>query len=478
MPTLLSETLRQVIAEHNIVISHLAQEIEIDRTTLQHIISGRRLPKKAQMEKLLFVIPIPDTQKIILRQAYEATVQGSDKFKQQEKVKAIIEKIAFVSMLKPVDAAPLISEPVLSTGESEDLYGELAINNALQSLIGGEDKSISFFMPSNFSFFYDTLFSKYVTSPELFVTCFFPISNEPNRKLSDLEYFEAFIPFCTSAKQSFQAYYMRGQSALHDNAIVPFPYFVYTSKYILLLSADMNHAVLTSQKAFLQMYHKKCQSLLSMSSPLLSSPSVSELLLLFPYVNSPKDITSSIENQPCFQSYLTKQLISKYTMINSKENAAIIEIYTKYIDGIQKEPNFFSAFGREGLMFFVETGILAVWPPTLGKPFELPDRIKILERMLHDIKNDKFHCRMIDASKLTIPLISTVIGVRRNTFIIYCLDYANGNVKNICLTEKNIVEAFADFFKNLPSSHLVHSKEETVKAFEDALEKLRAMMPK
>ena len=474
--SLLSETLRKMIEDHHIVITRFAQLAEIDRTTLQHIIGGRRTPNKAQMDKLLKVIPIPAHKKTTLRQAYELTIAGPDKFKQQEKVKAIVEKIAFASMLKPGDTAPPQSTSVPNIGESEDLHGLLAIKSALTSIIGAEEHSVSFFMPSDFPFFYDTLFAKYMTTKELSVTCFFPITNESGNKMSDLEYFESFIPFVASPKHSFQAYYIRGQSPLHDTSIIPFPYFVYTSKYVFLLSADMAHAILTKQEPFVQMYREKCQNLLSMSSPLLLSHTISDLLLLFPHVNSPKDITSSIENQPCFQSYLTEELIDKYIRINSEEDAAIVEIYREYIAGIQREPNFFSAFGREGLAFFVETGTLAVWPPTLGSPFELPDRIKMLERMLSDIKNDKFHCRMIDTTKLTIPLASTVIGVRRNTFLIYCLDYENGNVKNVCLTEKNIVEAFADFFSNLPNTFLVHSKEETVAVFEDALTELRLMM--
>ena len=477
MPTLLSEALRQTITDYSIVITHLAQMMEVDRTTLQHIIGGRRLPSKMQMDKLLQVIPIPTHKKAMLLQAYEVATHGPDKFKQQEKVKSIIEKIAFTSMMKPIGVTPSQSITVPSTDETEDLYGIFAINNSLINIIGEESESVSFFMPSNFSFFYDALFSKYVTAEALSVTCFFPISNGIGNTMSDLEYFESFIPFFASPKHGFKAHFMRGQNPLNDTSIVPFPYFVCTSKCVFLLSADMNHAILTRQEAFVHMYHEKCQNLLSMSTPLLLSPSLSDFLLFFPYDNSPGDITSSIENQPCFQYHLTNHLIEKYTTVNSEEGTAFIELYKKYIYELQKEPNFFSAFGREGLMHFAETGILAVWPPAIGKPFDVFDRIEILQRMLHGIKNDEFHCRMVDTSKLTIPLTPTVVGVRRNTLLIMCLDYENGNVKNICLTEKNIVGVFADFFNNLPNSHLVHSKEETVKAFEAALGKLRLMLP-
>ena len=477
MATLLSETLRQIIAEYGVVITNLAQMMEIDRTTLQHIISGKRSPNKMQMDKLLQFISIPTNKKTMILQAYEATIHGADKFKQHEKIKSIIEKIAFSSMVKPASAVPSHRATITSTCETEDLYGILAINQSIINVVNDENESVSFFMPPNFSFFYDTLFAKFITSETLSVTCFFPISDGTGNAMSDLEYFESFIPFFASQKHGFQAHFMRGQNPLNDTSIVPFPYFISTSTHVLLLSADMNHAILTKQETFMQMYHEKCQNLLSISSPLCSYPSFSDLLLFLPNSNSPKDITSSIENQPCFQFFLTKQLIEKYTIINSEEDAAFINLYKKYICDLQKEPNFFCAFGSEGLMHFVETGILAVWPPSLTGPFDVPDRIEMLERMLLGIKNDEFHCRMIDTSKLTLPLTSTVVGVSRNTLRIMCLDYDNGNVKNIFLTEKNIVGVFTDFFNSLPNLHLVHSKEETVKAFEAALMKLKTMQP-
>ena len=472
MSTLFSETLRKTIAEHNVVVTHLAHMAEIDRTTLQHFASGRRMPSKEQMNKLLHAISIPAHKKKVLLQAYELTTTGPDKFRQQEKIKAIIEKIAFASMAKPNLTAPPKSTPVSNSAESEELHSPLAINNALANIINEEEDMVSFFMPPGFSFFYDTLFVKYMTSPTLKATCFFPISNKIGNIMSDLEYCESFIPFFASPKHSFQIYFMLSQSDLHDTSIVPFPYFILTSRHVLLLSADMTNAILTRQESFVRIYRKKCQDFLDISTPLYMSPQLGDLVPFFPNYNPSKDVFASIENQPCFQSYLTEQIVEKYAIINSEEDAALVQKYMEFIHELKKEPDLFHAFGREGLDYFVETGHIAVWPPSLGKPLDVPDRIRMLERMLHDIKNDKFHCRMVDGSKFTIPRPTVTIAVRRKTLFIQCLDYGNGNVKNICLTEENIVNAFANFLSNLPNTPLIHSKEETIKAFEAALTKL------
>ena len=501
MPTLLSETLREVITAHSIVVAQLAKQTEINRTTLQHIISGRRVPSKEQMDRLLLAIPIPEQQKTVLRQAYEFTTHGPDKFEQREKVKTIIEKIAFASMGElSVTTPPQISgDPGGALGEApggvpsgasgeapdgassgipgtrkaENLYGIPAIHDALVNIIAEEEDSVSFFMPPNFPFFYDTLLAKYTTSQTLALTCFFPMSNEADNIIPDLEYCEAFIPFFASPKYSFQAYYMRGQNALSDASIVPFPYFVLTSRFVLLLSADMAHALLTKEDAFVRMYHKKCQGFLNISSPLYTAPPLEELIMFLPQTPS-KDVFAALENQPCFQYYLTEQIIKKYAIATTAEHIALVQKYTKYINEMKKEPDLFSAFGQEGLDYFVETGYISVWPPSLGKPLGVSDRIKLLQRMLNDIKSDVFNCRLVDASKFTIPSRTVTIAIRRKTLFVQCLDYAGGNVKNICLTEKNIVDAFTDFLSNLPKTGLLHSKEETVSAFEAALEKLRA----
>ena len=472
MPILFSEALRKAITEHNVVVTQLAQTTEINRTTLQHIISGRRVPNKEQIDKLLIAIPVPTQHKTVLRQAYDFTTHGPSKFAQREKVKTIIEKIAFVAMSEPSVPTPPQISGAPSARESENLHGVPAINDALVSIIAEEDNFVSFFMPPNFSFFYDTVLAKYTTSQSLAVTCFFPMSNEIDNLIPDLEYCEAFIPFFASPKYSFQAYYMRGQTALSDASIIPFPYFVLTSRFVLLLSADMTHAILTKEKAFVRMYHKKCQGFLNISSPLYTAPPLEELIMFFPQTPS-KDVFAAIENQPCFQYYLNEQIIKKYAIATTYEHVALVQKYAKYINEMKKEPDLLSTFGQEGLDSFVETGYISVWPPSLGKPLDVPDRIKLLQRMLNDIKNDVFNCRLVDASKFTIPRPTVTIAVRRKTLFVQCLDYAGGNVKNICLTERNIVEAFTDFLSSLPTTELIHTKEETVRAFEDALAKLR-----
>ena len=472
MATLFIDTLRKAITEHNVVVTHLAHMAEIDRTTLQHFVSGRRIPSKEQMNSILHAISIPAHKKKVLLQAYEFTTTGSDRFRQQEKIKAIIEKIAFASMIKPNVNAPPKSAPVPNSAESEELHGPFAINNALANIIGEEEHIVSFFMPPGFSFFYDTLFAKYMTSPTLKTTCFFPISNGVGNVMTDLEYCESFIPFFASPKHSFQIYYMLNQSDLHDTSIVPFPYFVLTSRHVLLLSADMTHAILTRQESFVRIYQKKCQDFLDISTPLYTSPPLGDLITLFLNDIPLKSDFAALENQPCFQYYLNEQIVKKYAIIGSKEDAELAQKYMKYILQMKEEPALIHAFGREGLDYFVDTGYIAVWPPSLGKPLDVPDRIKLLQRMLHDIKSDTFHCRMVDSTKFTIPRPTVTIAVVRKTLFIQVLDYSGGNVKNICLTEKNIVDAFTDFLTNLPNTHLVHSKEETVKVFESALKKL------
>lgn len=476
MSTVLSEALRKVIAEHSVVVAHLAKDTSIDRTTLQHIIGGRRSPNKSQIDKILYHIPIPEHKKKMVFQAFEITTRGADRYQQQEKVKTVIEKIAFASAMKPSFTAPNVNGAATPNAEeSEELHGILAINNALINIINQEEESVSFFMPSHFPIFYDTLFVKYMTSQTLAVTCFFPMSNEEGGIIHDLEYCESFIPFFASPKHSFRAYYMREQSSLHDTSIIPFPYFVHTSKHVLLLSADMKHAILTGQETFVRIYGKKCREFLNVASPLFLSPPLGDMIMFFPNKSSSKDVFAALENQPCFQYYLTEQIIKKYAVPTSKEQAELVEKYTKYIHDMIQEPDLFSAFGQEGLDYFVETGYIAVWPPSLGKPLDVPDRIELLERMLHDIKNDVFHCRLVDASKFTIPRPTVTIAIRRKTLFVQVLDYKGGNVKNICLSEKNIVDAFSDFLANLPDTNLIHSKKETVRAFETALERLKVL---
>ena len=475
--SIFADALKKIVDENNIVRSRLAETTGIERTTLQHILSGKRAPRKEQVDQIIAALPIPPHEKTRLMQTYEISEYGKDKFQQRSKIKEIVEKVATASAIQLKTPAPVKSGSVnADVIEDEDLYGTSAINSALLRILQEENENVTFFMPSDFSFFYNTLFAQFIAKPSLKIDCMLPLSNSKNNVMLNLEYFEAFIPFFVAPKYDFQAYYVyENIRCPRDNAIIPFPFFVCTDRYVFALSCDMNNAFLTKSEPVLQAYKKMCKTFLKTATPFYMKPSLSELVASYPRYDYTTEYLFIISSQPCFQLCIDEKMGQKYVTLNSEEDAALVQQYNEYLVDLRKDRDFFIAFSQEGLDSFVKTGHIDMLPPHLVKPFDVPDRIQILRRILQGTNNDAFRCRLINTSKFTPPNKATHLVVRGRAMTIEHLDYVTPNLKIAFLTEEFIVDAFTDFFHYLPNTDFVYSKTETVKAFEAALEKLEAM---
>jgi len=469
-----SETLRNIIQEHNIVITRLAQSAELDRTTLQHILSGKRMPNREQVDKLLYVITVPPREKTQLLQAYEITQHGTDKFRSRKKVKEIIEKLTSVpaSRLNLPSFSPV--SPADPEGNAiEALYGTPAINNVITRILHEEEEEVVFFMPPGFTFFYDSLLARFAACPTLSATCLLSLPNAKSSTMPNLEYLEDLIPLFALAKQDFQAHYIYDDNFSYGISATPLPYFVFTSRYILPLSAEQDFAILTNSESAMQIYRSICQNFISLSRPLYTTPTLPELIAAYSQQQFLEHPLCFIENQPNFQWYLTEHILQKCFIPESEEYASLISQYKEFLAKLRRVIQPFGVFGQEGLNLFVDTGRIAIWPPALTRPLDVSDRTTCLQHMIRDVESDTFPYRLVNSAKFTIPHHAISIGIKGNSLLISCFDYVTPNLKNICLTEEFILDAFTDFFQQLPNSDLVHSKEETLKVLNAALEKLK-----
>ena len=475
-----SDALKKSFEENKINRTHLAYVTGIDRTTIQHFINGRRMPRKDQWEAIRENLSVSPRERENLNHEYKIAVDGVDVVRQREKVKTIIEKIAMTPALNLNHSVFSLNDrpphhPVRAV-ETEDLYGSLAINNALIRILQEEKEEVTFFMPHNYSFFYNTLFAQYTMTPTQKVVSLMAISNAKKRTMINLDYLEMFIPFFISAKHDFQAYYVYSDSGFpHDNTIVPFPYFVYTSRYVLALSSEMDRGFLTKTGSIMRAYKNAFRSFLSIAHPLYHMPTLPELVASYPRHEESVEFHSLIASQPYFQMYLDQNWVEKNCVVNSEEDALLVRQYADFLKTLKAGLHFSVAFTQEGLDAFVETGRIQMLPPSLVNPLDIPDRVNIMRLLLNDIQNNELKCRLVNTSKFTIPHKTTHVSVLGRTLTIEHLDYDTPNVKIIHLTEEFIVEAFSEFTQYLPGTDFLHSKSETVKAFEAALEKLEAM---
>ena len=472
-----SVTLGAIIKENNINIYQLALASGIDRTTLHKVIKGDRTLKREQLSSLLSMMAITPHEKEMLMRSSELINGGETLIKQRQKVKTIIEDIGHISSanIKSIPETEAATPINTDREETTALYGKFAVNIAITEIIQHEKNYIYFSMPCSYRFFYDSLFSRYSSCVDLSINCFISFCKPNKNALENLDILESLIPFLMSSKNNFQANFIYSNTSLNDLFAIPFPYFIHTSRHSLLISANLDYGIFTANQSIHECYQTISNDLIQISSQLLVNIESVEELLSFYSKNLPSNaaVLDFIENQPCLLKYITRQMLEKY-LINSDSNN-LLEQFNDYIQRIRSQfRGKANVFTKEGLDFFLDTGIITILPPNYMSPFNVPDRVLLLRNMLNDLMSDNVHFRLIDDTKFKIPGCFSIGIINNMSLLITRLEYGANAAKNIKITEQSIVNAFSDFFVNLYNSEYTYTKEETIQAIIDSLKKLES----
>ena len=473
--------LRQVAQDRDVSIARLAKLSGIDRTTLHKFISGERTPKKSQAETLSSAMALLPHERERLLEAFEVSYYGDNVFYQRKQIQSIIENITNIHNMRYS-----VSELSNITTKSKPLHkaiecfsGEHAVNSIISEIIFDENQVINFSMPQDSPFFYSQLFTKYSVCDSLAINCFVAFSKQKNSPVN-LNILANIMPFFVSHKAMFQAYYIYSDIDEIDLQTIPFPYFIQTSQFTLLLSSGLERAVLLQDEVFYGIYQQKCQDLMRSAKALLERICDPNLLLECYAKRLAGDMQLSgrgpdslgIESQPCISIYLDKLTIRKYATSLISENYSIINRFSQYVAGIRaRMQGQTSIFTKDGINSFANTGIIQSIPSNCVKPLDISDRIRLLRYMLNDTISNQINYRLMDSAQLSFPFgLSITCGCFSNSPIVFSDFQSDPDATAVIqIDEPSISGAFVDFFNYLPNSNFILSKDETVQAIEEAL---------
>ncbi|MCL1879569.1 MAG: helix-turn-helix domain-containing protein [Actinomycetia bacterium] len=422
--SLFGEQLRHAQQGSGVSVSELARLSGIERTTLHKFISGERMPKLQQVETLLQAMSLSPDEKAELLATFEVTRSGEGQFRQRQKVLSVIKDIsqAYSAGLPSNDRdSVLIEPPEILRRETESLSGEFTINNLIAELISGEEHILYFSMPHDYQFFYDLLLKKHLASPKLTGNGFFSFVKAKKAYLN-LNILAAIAPFLTLGDR-FLAYYVYSDAERKDLFAVPFPYFIHSSRYTLLLSEGLNRAIVSKNNAIRDSFQITCMDYLEASSMLLSRGSMITQLL--------DDCSYSQTDDPTGGD--------------------------------------FRIIGFDGQLSFVETGQLSMLPPDRLDPFDDEGRRRQLQKLLAEAIGNTAKVRLLNPAKLALPNGFFLANLGGRSLVLSDAYDARSTGRIIRIAESSLVGAFSDFFVNVPDSDLTFSKAETIQAIQDAL---------
>jgi len=420
-------------------------------------------------------------------QCYEICTVGEHRHIQRQQVKNLIVNIAELTHFSlpqefPAGTMRTAQQP---DKEYQAVYGEFAVYNLLEEIINDaftyHDSNIYFFMPADYSFFFDTLFIQYSRNNQVRIKClleFQRTANKLEKSTTNLDALYTLIPFLSLPRNGFEAFYIYSDYPVHKTSVLVMPYYIITNNTVINLSPDLRTAVAQRNQIVTNGYLHSFLEILAHTKPLMKQCSLIDSISHYhdSCASIIRDtITYSIEPHPCFEKYFTTEIIDAHLKDSVPNRNMLLNSVAEYYRTLAsaKFKNIL-LFSKEGFIDFTDFGVLSFLPEQYYSKFSAEERTWLIRRLLHDIREEKQETRLINQAKFRVSNSAalTVIGESSINITIRPPDNNLHYSKIIHIDEISIVDAFHDFMQSILDTDLVHTKEETINLLENALEKL------
>lgn len=449
----------------------------IERTKLQRIKNGQRLPSNEDIEKISRALSLTVFEKKRLYQALEIETIGEDKYKSRGCTKQFLEDLFYVFQNSTDSKINFISnnsitlkdETITVNGllETQKLVnwivkGEASIENDIFILTNDEDN------PILNAIYYDLSNNPKIKLRHVFALK--PHNECYNSYYSNIKFITTIYPIFLS-QTDYTAYYYYSNPT--DDFL--FSSYIITNNISVSISYDFKSAVITKNKDVIAVHKRLCELKKKQSYPLIIKINLFEDYIDY-YTKRIRELSKNenklitLEYEPCILPFVSNELLQKYIHNDFLNND---EIYKKALSIFSLYGNYdikISIFTENGLKSFLHTGKISEIPDYLYSPVSVKDRISILRSVCQFARNyGKIELHLIDEKKMHIPHNLRYCGTGQiDDFFILMSKEANNN-SMFQLNECGFSKPFFDFVNSLIDTDLVLSNEQTVEFIENAI---------
>ena len=477
------DALKQHFDENEINISSLSRQCGIDRTTIQHMVGGRKdykLPSYDALKAVLKCLRMTPGERKYTEELYTIEKIGVHNYVGRQYVKGIIEQIAALHNPDVLRHSVIVSGSVnLDTADCV-FTGANAVNSVLQAVFAEEiavnsNPHICLNVPFSYAYLKQTLLQSYweqdgrLEIKHLVILSKSPKANQ--NKNINLETISDILPFAFCLGNGYRAKYYYSSIEAENELLLTMPYYLLTAKRLLLMSGDFTSALLITDVRMIDEYrnafersYNQCQNLIEhLDNPLEIFDAYSDCII--------DDCPAySAQGYPCFFQYLSEDIIYRHARMESPNAGETVAGLVTYIANFSRM-NITDYFSMNGLEAFARSGRLEVFSEMEANPFTVEDRITILESACSEIEGGG-KTRLVDSSKISLSNWAIVSTINNNSLQFY---HQNQGVYHYCIIkEASIVNAFVDFFESLSQSDMVFSAEETLSVIRGYIDELRS----
>lgn len=475
--TLFTQRIEELIIESGETVQTLAELGKINRSTLQRVKSGERLPSKTFFHGMCKALRLSVAEEAELKSLLEMETIGQRNYYNRKAIVSIIETISELTE----HTIPFSKEISLKNGETLEstptdgmqiVRGQTNVRRIVENaidceLFSSENPQIRQVVPYDWDAVYDYIFQQMMGSVKNLI--FQDIVSFPEN-CSEADADQSLLAFKKLAALSLlnnvdhqsRFYYRSSDGSQVEGGF--FPYYLLTSDRLITLSKDLATAVVYRESELYPVYDAFFSELLNNSIPFIQeSRDLFEIYAL----DEALQTKHMVEPLPCFARYFTNEMIERKMNRDFPYFEELMSAAIPYYEKFQAESQAMSnIFSLKYLRQFMDDGSLYL-PEEVVHPFSVEERMRLIKQLHADLMGNERKCFAINEDRLFMnsavefsnedPILRLILHYRRDDETIF---------KHLAIRETNIIHAFDDFFDSLPTSDYVLTKAETIAGIE------------
>lgn len=475
--SLFTQRIEELILDSGETVQALAEIGKIDRTTLQRVKSGERLPSKNIFFGLSKALRLSAAEGEELKNLLQMETIGQRNYYNRKAIVGLIETISELTE----HTIPFSKEISLKNGEAlknsptdgmEIVRGQTnvlrMVENAIDcELFASESPQIRQVISYDWDAVYDYIFQQMMGSEKNLVLqdiVSFPQNCSESEADQSLLAFKKLAALSLLNNVDYQSRFYYRSSDGHPMDGGMFPYYLLTSNRLITLSKDLTTAVVYWDAGLYQVYAGYFSELLDNSTPFIQ-----ESRDLFEIYALEDALPTKLVMQPipCFSRYYTNEMIEKQLNRDFPYADALLAAAIPFYDKFRADNKWMvDVFSLKYLRQFMDDGY-SYLPEEMVHPFAAEERLQLIKQLHADLVASERKCFAINEDRLFTN--SAVEFSKEDPTLRLILHYQRGDetiFKHLAINEANIIHAFDDFFDSLPTSDYVLSKAETIAEIE------------
>lgn len=474
-----AKALRNYVRKLNIKIQNLSTVSGVDRTLIQKMMKGERVPADPiVVERLINVMMLTPSQAEEFRNLYHIARIGKSIYTRHLLVKQLFESFGeYRNYNSPLVKTEYLHQ-FLEASDNLILSDSHEVNHIVKTVLEAESMnpngSIKLIVQPEYTFLIELIAILGDNNPSLnFEHIFFlqkSILEEDENKYN-LNCIQNIVPLIVSCcEYSPRIYYEDITAHVTNTSILPF--MILTEDRVISISSDFTYGIVYQNPSAHRLFTKIFDSILLKTTPLLQKfINPMEYYNYYSSMETGNDTNEgilgfrySMFSQPCLMFFLTEQLANKYVMdFPLKKELVDLVTYrsTAYMSMLKQGHEFASIFSLAGLEEFFNTGRILEIPEDFYSPVEQEDCLFLLKQLYEYSLHGSYNIYLVNTDKFRVSQNLIISAISKSTISFIYVHPKRGMI-HFTLNEKSISHSIFSFLEYMTGSDMIYSKAQTL----------------